>query len=58
MRKTKDLKDIKNINVTIRMTVADMQKLNEIVQCTKLSKGNVIRSLIHKSKPCVKLNKD
>ena len=58
MKKAKNPQDVKNINVTIRMTIADMQKLNEIVQCTKLSKGNVIRSLIHKSKPCVKLKKD
>ena len=58
MKKAKNSKEIKNVNVTIRMAASDMQKLNEIVQCTKLSKGNVIRSLIHKSKPCVKLKKD
>ena len=58
MRKRKDPKDVKDVNVTIRMNKADMQKLREIVECTKLSKGNVIRSLIHKSKPCVKLKKD
>ena len=58
MRKKKDPQDVKNVNVTIRMNKADMQKLSEIVECTKLSKGNVIRSLIHKSKPCVKLKKD
>tara|TARA_R110002049_G_scaffold144725_2_gene306980 strand:+ start:1632 stop:1808 length:177 start_codon:yes stop_codon:yes gene_type:complete len=58
MIKRKDPKVIKNTNVTIRMAEADMQKLQEIVECTKLSKGNVIRELIHKSKPCVELNKD
>ena len=58
MSKRKNPETIKNTNVTIRMNEVDMNKLLEIVECTKLSKGNIIRELIHKAKPCVKLKKD
>mgnify|MGYP003143913638 CR=1 FL=1 len=58
MNKKNNPKNVKNINVTIRMTASDIQKLDSIVECSKLTRANVLRALVNKSKPCTKLRKD
>lgn len=58
MNRKSNPEDVKNINLTIRMTSASISKLDAIVQCSGLSRANVVRELIKTSVTCDQLKKD
>ena len=58
MNRKKNQEDVKNINVTIRMTSASISKLDAIADCSGLSRANVIRELVKASVTCDHLKKD
>lgn len=58
MNRKANPEDVKAVQITIKLTQADKDKLDAIAECSKITQGNVIRALIKKSRPCARLSKD
>ena len=58
MNQNRNPKNVKSLNVTIRMTKADIEKLDMIADYNDISRANAMRALIRKSRANTKLLKD
>jgi len=58
MNQNKNPKSVKTQNVTVRMTEADIEKLDIIADHNCISRANAMRALIRKSRANTKLLKD
>tara|TARA_R110000796_G_scaffold22802_1_gene65751 strand:+ start:285 stop:461 length:177 start_codon:yes stop_codon:yes gene_type:complete len=58
MNQNRNPKNVKSLNVTIRMTEADIEKLDIIADYNDISRANAMRALVRKSRVNSKLLKD
>ena len=58
MNQNRNPKNVKSLNVTIRMTEADIEKLDIIADYNDISRANAMRALVRKSRANTRLLKD
>lgn len=52
MNRKANPEDVKKLQITIRLTKADLDRLEMMSSCNEITRGSVIRTLIHKNKIC------
>tara|TARA_R110000796_G_scaffold124475_2_gene238937 strand:- start:549 stop:713 length:165 start_codon:yes stop_codon:yes gene_type:complete len=52
MNRKSNPKDVKSSQISIRLTSAELYRLEKMAKCDKTTRGSVIRTLIHKNKIC------
>ena len=52
MNKKANPEDVKKLQITIKLTRSDLDRLEMMANCNEITKASVIRTLIWKTKPC------
>ena len=58
MNKKANPEDVKAVQITIKLTQLEKDKLDAIAKCNKITQGNVLRELVKRSRTCARLTKD
>jgi hypothetical protein len=52
MNRKSNPKDVKSSQISIRLTSAELYRLEKMAKCDKTTRGSVIRKMIQETKPC------